>query len=68
LFLDITNIIARLIGIFSGMNDAFFTPLGRIGQPEEAASVVLFLATDQASFVTGAEYTVNGGSLRAFSN
>jgi NAD(P)-dependent dehydrogenase (short-subunit alcohol dehydrogenase family) len=41
-------------------------PLGRIGRPEEVASVVLFLASDQGSFVTGAEYTVNGGSLRAF--
>lgn len=41
-------------------------PLGRLGTPEEVASVVLFLASAQASFVTGAEYTVNGGSLRAF--
>ncbi|KIL45046.1 SDR family NAD(P)-dependent oxidoreductase [Jeotgalibacillus soli] len=41
-------------------------PLGRMGHPAEVAAVVLFLASDQASFVTGAEYTVNGGSLRAF--
>ena len=39
-------------------------PLQRIAMPEEIASVVLFLASDQASFVTGAEYTVNGGSLK----
>ncbi|BCJ88320.1 SDR family NAD(P)-dependent oxidoreductase [Effusibacillus dendaii] len=41
-------------------------PLGRLGTPEEVASVVVFLASEQAAFVTGAEYTVNGGSLRAF--
>jgi NAD(P)-dependent dehydrogenase (short-subunit alcohol dehydrogenase family) len=38
--------------------------LERIGNPKEVASVVLFLASDQASYVTGAEYTVNGGSLK----
>lgn len=41
-------------------------PLGRLATPEEVASVVVFLASDKAGFVTGAEYTVNGGSLRAF--
>jgi 3-oxoacyl-[acyl-carrier protein] reductase len=38
------------------------TPLGRIGQPEEVASVVAFLASDEASFVTGAAVEVSGGS------
>lgn len=36
-------------------------PLGRSGSPEEAAQVALFLASDEASFVTGAAYTVDGG-------
>ncbi len=36
-------------------------PLGRIGQPEELASVVSFLASDEASFVTGRTWTVDGG-------
>ena len=38
------------------------TPLGRIGQPEEVANVVAFLASDEASFITGATVEVSGGS------
>jgi 3-oxoacyl-[acyl-carrier protein] reductase len=40
-------------------------PLGRIGSPSEAASVVLFLASDLSSFVTGATIPVDGGTRAA---
>jgi cyclopentanol dehydrogenase len=40
---------------------AALAPMKRAARPEEVGAVVLFLATDEASFVTGAEYTVDGG-------
>lgn len=36
-------------------------PMGRIAQPEEITNMVLFLASDEASFCTGAEFVVDGG-------
>ena len=44
---------------------ADITPMGRIGQPEEMAAVICFLASDEASFVTGAEFVADGGYTAA---
>jgi len=39
------------------------TPLGRIGQPGDIASVALFLASDESSYITGSEIHVDGGAI-----
>lgn len=41
---------------------ASVTALGRIGQPDEIANVVAFLASDEASMITGATVDVSGGT------
>ncbi len=40
---------------------ANLTPMGRMAQPEELAAVICFLASDDASFITGAEVVADGG-------
>lgn len=40
-------------------------PLGRVGTPEEIAAPILFLCTDQAGFITGEIFNVNGGAVLA---
>ena len=48
----------------SGMNDYLvsLTPIGRIGKPEEIGQLVAFLSSDEASFITGSDHIIDGGS------
>jgi acetoacetyl-CoA reductase len=36
-------------------------PVGRLGRPEEVAGLIIYLASDEAAFVTGANIAINGG-------
>ena len=40
-------------------------PVNRLGEPEEIARAVVFLAADDAGFITGSTLTVNGGQYQA---
>ncbi|MFC1862582.1 SDR family NAD(P)-dependent oxidoreductase [Thermodesulfobacteriota bacterium] len=51
--------------IFNGIDDgvaADVTALKRIGKPEEVASAVLYLASDEAAFITGQAFSIDGGA------
>ena len=39
-------------------------PIGRMGKPEEVANLVLYLCSDEASFITGIDYPIDGGFLK----
>ncbi len=56
---------AEQLGEESGrfLAEAAKRPLGRVGQPEEIAQAVLYLASDASSFVTGTALVVDGGGL-----
>ena len=41
-----------------------YQPLGRMGKPEEVAALAAFLCSDEASFITGAAYDIDGGVVQ----
>ncbi|WP_329256665.1 glucose 1-dehydrogenase [Actinoallomurus sp. NBC_01490] len=56
---------AALVSAKAESADAFLRalPLGRMGTPEEIPALVVFLASDEATYCTGAEFVVDGGML-----
>jgi NAD(P)-dependent dehydrogenase (short-subunit alcohol dehydrogenase family) len=38
-------------------------PIGRMGNPEEIAQLALYLCSDEASFITGCDYPIDGGFI-----
>ena len=53
------NYPGREVEMFGVLSKA--QPIGRMGEPEEVAALALFLCSDEASFVTGADYPLDGG-------
>jgi glucose 1-dehydrogenase len=41
-------------------------PLGRLGTPDDVAGMVAYLASDDASYVTGATFLIDGGLMRSY--
>ena len=46
------------------IEDATQHPAGRIGTPDDIASMILFLSSDEAGFITGENITIDGGMTR----
>lgn len=47
----------------AGLDVSGFNAMGRMGEPAEISGMVVYLASDEASFVTGAEFVMDGGEL-----
>jgi len=53
----------RATGDYEAARKAFIArqPIGRIGQPEEIAALIVYLASDESSYTTGVAHVIDGG-------
>ena len=54
------------LGVEGARSRKAHVPFGRFGTPDEVASVVSFLASEEAAYITGQDYLVDGGMISAF--
>jgi 3alpha(or 20beta)-hydroxysteroid dehydrogenase len=52
--------------VLPAMTERRYGALGRIGRPEEIAALVVYLASDESSFSTGAEFVADGGRTASY--
>jgi len=60
--------VGKTLGMTAGEYEATFVkdiPLGRVGRPEEIADLVVFLASERASYLTGTSITADGGMTKS---
>jgi NAD(P)-dependent dehydrogenase (short-subunit alcohol dehydrogenase family) len=61
-----TRLTADIVGrVEQAAKDGHGIPLGRVGEPDDVARCALFLASDDASFITGTHVVVDGGAMAA---
>lgn len=60
-----TPMVASIGALDEGKLDNVFdrVPLGRMGSPDEAANLFIFLLSDESTYITGGTYLVDGGML-----
>ncbi|MBU1053925.1 MAG: 3-oxoacyl-ACP reductase FabG [Proteobacteria bacterium] len=58
-----TPALAKAMTKYLGIQDKYVSavPVGRLGEPEEIAAMVAFLSSEDANWITGQDYSVNGG-------
>ena len=59
----VTDTMKEVLGAEEQRKIARMMPLGRIGNPEDVAYAMLFLASDEASYITGQTIVVDGGAI-----
>jgi NAD(P)-dependent dehydrogenase (short-subunit alcohol dehydrogenase family) len=56
------EVLAGKVALITGAATGIGIPIGRVGEPDDIAQCALFLASDAASFITGTQLVVDGGT------